>query len=82
VTFTVTIEPSALDQIAGFLTDDPAGVRELIAVIDSLQENPKPPHARSWGTDHYRLRHGSWRILYRIAADRGIVHVEHVGWTR
>ena len=43
-------------------------VRRILARIDQLAEDPRPPGAeRLTGDDKYRIRQGRYRILYTIA---------------
>lgn len=74
-------EPTALDAAAGYLKDDPHSVDDLLQVTDQLAENARPEQSRPWGTDHRRLRHGPWRVLYRVDPGAGTLHIERVGRT-
>jgi mRNA interferase RelE/StbE len=43
-------------------------VRRILARIDQLAQDPRPPGAeRLTGDDKYRIRQGRYRILYTIA---------------
>jgi mRNA interferase RelE/StbE len=47
--------------------------------IDSLQKNPRPPNVRKLsGTESYRLRVGTYRILYDISDESRTVTVYRV----
>ncbi len=74
-------EPTALNAATSHLKDDPGGVDALLQATDQLAENPRPKESRPWSTDHRRLRHGPWRILYRVDTDTCILHTEHIGHT-
>ncbi|MYT33523.1 type II toxin-antitoxin system RelE/ParE family toxin [Streptomyces sp. MspMP-M5] len=74
-------EAAALNAAAGHLKDDPRGVDTLLQATDQLAENPRPKESRPWGTEHRRLRHGPWRILYRVDLDARTLHIEHIGHT-
>ncbi|WP_138968074.1 type II toxin-antitoxin system RelE/ParE family toxin [Streptomyces sp. YIM 121038] len=76
----LTIEPAALDEIAGFLKTDPVAVRVLIAAIDALEDGPNVTGSHPWGISYRRLRHGPWRVLYRINDQERTIHVEHIGF--
>ena len=53
--------------------------RAIIARIRALAEDPRPPGCvKLSGADKYRVRHGAYRILYRIEDDRLIVVVVRV----
>lgn len=81
MTWQVLWEPAALNAAAGLLKDDPDALDALLQATDQLAENPRPAESRPWGTDHRRLRHGPWRILYRFDPDARTVHIEHIGQT-
>lgn len=81
MTWQVLWEPAALDAAAGHLKGGPEGVDTLLQATDRLAEDPRPPESRPWGTDHRRLRHGPWRILYRVDQGARTLHIEHVGHT-
>ena len=53
--------------------------RAIVARIRSLATDPRPPGCvKLSGADKYRVRHGAYRILYRIEDDRLIVVVVRV----
>lgn len=72
-------EPAALNAATRYLKDDPHGIDALLRATDHLAHNPRFPGSRPWGTDHRRLRHGAWRILYRLEPDTRTLHIEHIG---
>jgi mRNA interferase RelE/StbE len=82
LTWSVVWEPTALDAATGHLAKDPASVDALLAATDELTGNPRPGSSRPWGTEYRRLRHGPWRVLYRIDTGTQTVHIEHVGRVR
>jgi mRNA-degrading endonuclease RelE of RelBE toxin-antitoxin system len=82
LTWAVVWEPSALDAATGYLAKDPVSVDSLLVATDQLTDNPRPAASRPWGTEYRRLRHGPWRVLYRIDAAEQTVHIEHVGRVR
>ena len=48
----------------------------IVGKIRALAENPRPPGCvKLTGTDKYRLRQGSYRILYAIDDGRVIVAI-------
>ncbi|HEY7016514.1 MAG TPA: type II toxin-antitoxin system RelE/ParE family toxin [Streptosporangiaceae bacterium] len=81
MTWRVVWEPAALDAAAGHLKNDPRGVDALLRATDQLAENPQPKESCPWGSDHRRLHHGPWRILYRADPDARTLHIEHIGHT-
>ncbi|WP_065962573.1 type II toxin-antitoxin system RelE family toxin [Streptomyces sparsogenes] len=76
----VVWEPAALDAAAGHLKVDPRSVDDLLRATGKLAENHRPEGSRPWGTEHRRLRHGPWRILYRLDRDAHTLHIEHIGY--
>ncbi|RFU86964.1 type II toxin-antitoxin system RelE/ParE family toxin [Streptomyces triticagri] len=79
MTWSVTVEPDAVNEMAGFLKDDPASVRELVAVIDSLAHGPSVAGSQAWGVEYRRLHRGRWRVLYHVDDAARVIRVEHVG---
>ncbi|GAA2661057.1 hypothetical protein GCM10010400_19550 [Streptomyces aculeolatus] len=75
----VVWETDAVNAAAGFLADDPAGLRALVDGIDALATEQRPKNSAPWGTDHRRLRVGRYRAVYRIDDGRVTVLVLHVG---
>ncbi|MFG2681818.1 type II toxin-antitoxin system prevent-host-death family antitoxin [Streptomyces sp. NPDC048392] len=63
------------------LKGDPAGVDDLLYATDQPAGRPRPEGSRAWGADHRRLRHGRWRVLYRLDAEARTPYIEHVGRT-
>nr|WP_255672508.1 type II toxin-antitoxin system RelE/ParE family toxin [Glycomyces amatae] len=56
-------------------------LEELLAFLDSLEENPRPTGSVAWGPDYRRARVGAWRVLYRIEETLSVVGIENVGRT-
>lgn len=79
MTWAVVWEPTALDTAVRHLNHDPAGVDSLLHATDQLVDDPRPASSRPWGSEYRRLRHGPWRILYRIDAAEHVLNIEHVG---
>ena len=75
-------EAQAIDQAAGFLHDDPAGVREMLDAVARLADDPSPAGSFPYGSpDRRRLSIGRYRVMYDITAET--VSVWHLGrsWT-
>jgi mRNA interferase RelE/StbE len=71
-------EVQAIDQAAGFLRDDPAGVREMLDVVAVLADDPRPAGSFPYGSpDRRRLHIGRYRVMYDITAEA--VSVWHLG---
>ncbi|UGY92200.1 type II toxin-antitoxin system RelE family toxin [Streptomyces gobiensis] len=81
MTWQVLWEPAALDTATGHLKDDPRSVDALLQATDQLAEDSRPEGSRPWGTHHRRLRHGAWRILYRVDPEAHTIHIEHIART-
>lgn len=57
--------------------------RRIVAKIRSLSVDPRPPGCQKLsGSEKYRVRQGSYRILYSIEDDRLIVTVVRVAHRR
>lgn len=55
-------------------------IRHILTKIDGLAKNPRPPKCeRLSGSERYRLRHGTYRIIYSIEDDILIVWVIKIG---
>ncbi len=55
-------------------------VRRILARIESLQEDPRPPGCEKLsGAELYRVRQGVYRIVYSIDEARIVVGVIRVG---
>jgi mRNA interferase RelE/StbE len=75
--YKVIVRTSVSKDLKGIPKKD---VRRVLAAIESLAENPRPPGAKKLsGQERYRLRQGDYRILYSIEADKLIVCVVKVG---
>jgi mRNA interferase RelE/StbE len=78
VTRQVIWEAHAIDQAAGFLRDDPAGVREMFDAVARLVDEPRPAASFPYGSpDRRRLRIGRYRVMYDVTAET--VSVWHLG---
>lgn len=74
MSFEITFEEKAINRAAGFLADDPDGVRGLLDAIDALADEPRPSGSFPFGSpDVRRLRVGRYRVLYEIRADMIVV---------
>ncbi len=63
-------EAQAIDQAAGFLGDDPDGVREMLDAVARLADEPRPAGSFPCGSpDRRRLRIGRYRVMYDITAE-------------
>jgi mRNA interferase RelE/StbE len=77
VSLRVEYDERAIDQAAGFLRDDPVGVRDVLNAIDQLADEPRPTGSFPYGSpDLRRLRVGRYRVLYEITSD--VVAIRHI----
>ncbi len=73
----IVFEEKAIDQAAGFLSDDPAALRAVLAAIDQLADHPRPAESFPYGSpDLRRLRVGRYRVMYEISSDE--VKIGHI----
>ena len=72
--YSLRIKKSARKELASIPTK--ADRRRIIARIQSLADNPRPPGAQKLsGQERYRVRQGRYRILYTIHDGMLVVHV-------
>lgn len=60
-----------------------ADVRRILARIDTLRADPRPPGAEKLSAqERYRLRQGNYRILYTVADTEMVVEIVKIGHRR
>jgi mRNA interferase RelE/StbE len=75
--YRVIIRKSVSKDLKGIPKKD---VRRILAAIKSLADDPRPPGTKKLsGQERYRLRQGSYRIVYEIEDDKLIICVVRVG---
>lgn len=77
-TYTIFIKAGAEKQLANI----PKNYQKLITnAILSLERSPRPQCARKLAglENHYRIRVGSYRIIYSIQDDKLIIYVIRIG---
>lgn len=73
----IDYDEKAIDQAAGFLRDDPAGIHDVLDAIDKLAGDSRPAGSFPYGSpDLRRLRVGRYRVPYEITSD--VVAVRHI----
>ena len=76
--YEVLIKPSALAELDS--ADSRKRRRALAERIGALAALPRPPGCvKLSGSDRYRVRCGTWRIIYSVDDDRRTVLVVKVG---
>jgi mRNA interferase RelE/StbE len=76
--YRVFIKPSAVREIEGIA--DKKQRQQIVAKIEALSDEPRPPGCEKLtGREYYRVRQGSYRIVYAIEDDRLVVYVVKVG---
>jgi mRNA interferase RelE/StbE len=75
--YQVTFAASALKEFDGLSWDIK---NRLKSAVDALKANPRPPRLRKIrGRDNlYRIRIGSYRLVYEIDDQRGIIRIIRV----
>lgn len=74
--YDVLIKPSALKEIESLPKKT---ARQLVKRIGDLRDNPRPPGSQKLSTqERYRLRQGTYRIVYAIDDARRVVEVVKV----
>ncbi|HTR65125.1 MAG TPA: type II toxin-antitoxin system RelE/ParE family toxin [Terriglobales bacterium] len=58
--------------------------RRISAKIEGLRENPFPPGVRKFQgeKDHWRIRIGDYRIIYRVEKQRVVIVIVRIGHRR
>ena len=61
----------------------PADVRRILDRIEALRDNPRAPGCEKLSTqEQYRVRQGSYRVLYRVLDAEVVVEVVKVAHRR
>lgn len=80
MTYSLIWEPKVVDVAASYLAHDPEGLRTLFAAVDGLAVDPRPEGVFALGTlDVFRLRVGSYRVVYDVDDEELLVRIRHVG---
>ncbi len=75
--YSIVIKKSAAKEIAAVPLKDR---RRIVERIARLADDPRPPGCEKLSTEEkYRLRQGSYRILYQVTDSELIVFVVKVG---
>ena len=75
--YRIEVKKSAVKELYGIPKKD---LNKIVKSIASLASNPRPSDSKKLsGEDKYRIRQGTYRILYEIMDDLLIVYVVKVG---
>jgi mRNA interferase RelE/StbE len=80
--YRVVIKTSAARELGAV---EPRSIRvRIVSRIQRLAANPRPPGSQKLAGDsqRYRIRQGSYRVVYSIDEDRRIVEVVKIGHRR
>ncbi len=77
--YRITIKASAARELQAI--DSKSDRQRIVQRIESLAQNPRPPGCEklSGQIDLYRVRSGSWRVVYEIQDDVVLVSVIMIG---
>jgi len=76
--YRVLIKPSAAKEIEAI--PNKKDRQRIVRRIQELATDPRPPGVQKLsGHDRYRIRQGSYRIIYGVEDDKLIVYVVKVG---
>ena len=76
--YKVLIKPSAVKELERISRQKDR--QRIVERITALADNPRPPGSQKLtGNDRFRLRQGSYRIIYSIEDDVLIVYVVKIG---
>ena len=77
VSYKIVVKKSVTKDLKSIPKKD---VKRIVSAIQKLADNPRPPQSKKLsGQERFRIRQGSYRILYTIEDDRLIVCVVKVG---
>jgi mRNA interferase RelE/StbE len=78
--YDLRFKPSVTKDLRGI---PPADVGRILERIETLRDNPRPPGAEKLSVqERYRLRQGSYRILYTVSDAEVVVEVVKVAHRR
>jgi mRNA interferase RelE/StbE len=78
--YDLRLKPSVAKDLRGIPSGD---LGRILSRIEALRDDPRPPGCEKLsGQQKYRLRQGSYRILYRVSDEELLVEVVKVGHRR
>lgn len=80
MTHRIEWDTPAINSAAGFLKNDPDGLRQVLESVDRLADDPKPEGSIAYGSENLRRLHaGKYRVLYEISDATVTIVVFHLG---
>jgi len=77
VKYSIEVKKSALKELHKIPKND---LKKIIGKIIALADNPRPEGSKKLsGEEKYRIRSGSYRILYKIDDDILVIYVVKIG---
>lgn len=78
--YELRVRPSVAKDLRGIPNAD---VARILARIESLRDDPRPPGSEKLSAqERYRIRQGSYRIIYGIEEAEVVVEIVKVGHRR
>lgn len=78
--YEIRVKPSVARDLRGMPRAD---VERILGRIEALRDDPRPPGCEKLsGQEYYRVRQGSYRLLYSILDAELIVEIVKVGHRR
>jgi len=78
--YELRVKPSVAKDLRGIPRSD---VQRILARVEALRDDPRPPGAEKLSAqDRYRVRQGSYRVLYTVADAELTVEVVKIGHRR
>ena len=78
--YDLRLKPSVAKDLRGIPRGD---LRRLLTRIEGLRDDPRPPGCEKLsGQERYRVRQGSYRVLYSVCDAEALVEVVKVGHRR
>ncbi|OYY93460.1 MAG: addiction module antitoxin [Hydrogenophilales bacterium 28-61-23] len=78
--YELRVRPSVAKDLRGIPKAD---VERILARIESLRDDPRPPGSEKLSAqERYRIRQGSYRIIYGIEEAEVVVEIVKVGHRR
>ena len=78
--YELRVRPSVAKDLRGIPKAD---LTRILARIESLRDDPRPPGAEKLSAqERYRIRQGSYRIIYGIEEAQVVVEIVKVGHRR